>query len=180
MEGGPCTSSNSCGEKSRCIPFYIGYCGGSLLLSHTSVQVCWLTLAFLSLECFEIRDLMCPFLGARPPPICSCREDMCTTNADCPSGSVCAPAGLVGSYFVVNTCIVMGCGNDGDCRAGSNGRCLGVFSGDCPTFVAFECLYSEMPCDPYNPSASPCEPFHICLWDFQTNSTKCVPNYPRP
>jgi hypothetical protein len=94
-----------------------------------------------------------------------CLADLCSSDADCPAGGVCAPPGIAqlsdGLALPVRGCISAACHTDADCTAGSDGHCwlarlwspcscTGGLSVDHPTRGHFEevspqlvCVYSD-------------------------------------
>ena len=65
--------------------------------------------------------------------------DNCAADGDCPSGSVCMPAG----YELRRACMPASCATDDDCAAESGGACvlvrLGCVSGTCSDVVSGCC-----------------------------------------
>ena len=56
-----------------------------------------------------------------------CISDECSTDADCPSGGFCAPAGVAGTSKLYNfprrRCLAASCNSNADCRAKPGGIC---------------------------------------------------------
>ncbi len=98
-----------------------------------------------------------------------CAQDFCAQDAECPPGSVCVPAGVLG--FKVRGCLPVLCTANADCTAQPGGACAPVYEPCCNNAGAFACVYPGG-CR----MSSDCQPGEYCI--IVNDAAACSPSPP--
>ncbi len=91
-----------------------------------------------------------------------CVEPACTSASDCPAGTVCVPASMIGDA----RCVEATCTRDSDCDAGCAGRCAALYKspqqGGEWQFFGMHCVYEDGPGEHACPDGGSLYPTGYC------------------